>query len=71
MHADRQSAQPDLSVSPVPSPCINVCRMDAQRGWCEGCCRTLDEIAGWSRMSDATRRKVWAALPARRAQRST
>ena len=32
---------------PVPSPCISVCRMDAVTGWCEGCFRTLDEIAGW------------------------
>ena len=29
----------------VPSPCIAVCRMDAATGWCEGCLRTLDEIA--------------------------
>jgi predicted Fe-S protein YdhL (DUF1289 family) len=38
---------------PVPSPCINICRMDAPSGWCEGCLRTLDEIAAWGRMSEA------------------
>jgi predicted Fe-S protein YdhL (DUF1289 family) len=32
----------------VPSPCINVCRMSAATGLCEGCFRTLDEIACWS-----------------------
>ena len=31
----------------APSPCINVCRMDAASGLCEGCARTLAEIAGW------------------------
>ena len=55
------------SPGPVPSPCINVCRMDAATGWCEGCLRTLDEITVWSRLDDAGKRAVWAALPGRRA----
>ncbi len=53
----------------VPSPCIDVCRMDAASGLCEGCLRTLDEIAAWSRMADADKRAVWAALERRRAAR--
>ena len=44
---------------PVPSPCVSVCRMDAATGWCEGCFRTLDEIAEWSALDDAGKRKVW------------
>ena len=52
--------------TPLPSPCINVCRMDAATGWCEGCQRTLSEIAAWSGLSDADKRVVWRALPARR-----
>lgn len=51
----------------VPSPCISVCRMDARTGWCEGCWRTLAEIADWSRMDDPRKRAVWGKLP-RRAQ---
>jgi len=51
----------------VPSPCINVCRMNAQRGLCEGCSRTLDEIAGWAAMSDADKRAVWLNIDERRA----
>ena len=39
--------------------------MDA-RGRCEGCLRTLDEIAGWSAMSAAEKRAVWRALGQRR-----
>jgi prolyl-tRNA editing enzyme YbaK/EbsC (Cys-tRNA(Pro) deacylase)/predicted Fe-S protein YdhL (DUF1289 family) len=50
-----------------PSPCINVCRMDARTGWCEGCWRTIDEIAAWSRWSAAEREPVWVALASRRA----
>jgi predicted Fe-S protein YdhL (DUF1289 family) len=52
----------------VPSPCINVCRMEAASGWCEGCQRTLPEIAAWSGLSDADKRAIWKALlPRRRA----
>jgi uncharacterized protein len=51
---------------PVPSPCVSVCRMDAPTGWCSGCLRTLEEIAGWSRLDDAEKKAVWARLPARR-----
>ena len=48
------------------SPCVNVCRMHAT-GWCEGCARTLDEIAAWSRLDDEARQRVWQLLPARQA----
>ncbi|HEU5294719.1 MAG TPA: DUF1289 domain-containing protein [Burkholderiaceae bacterium] len=50
----------------VPSPCINVCRMDAATGWCEGCLRTIDEIAAWGSMADDDKRAVWRALDQRR-----
>ena len=51
----------------VPSPCISVCVMDAASGLCQGCWRTLDEIAAWSAMTDAGKRAVWALI----AQRAT
>jgi uncharacterized protein len=50
----------------VPSPCISVCRMDAKTGLCEGCHRTLDEIAAWSVMDDVEKQAVWDTLPQRR-----
>jgi predicted Fe-S protein YdhL (DUF1289 family) len=40
--------------------------MNPDTGLCEGCLRTLDEIAGWSAMSGAEKRAVLAQLPARR-----
>jgi uncharacterized protein len=63
------TAAPPASL--IPSPCISVCRMNAQTGWCEGCFRTLDEIAAWSSMSDGDKRAVWKLLPARRARSNT
>lgn len=61
---------PDVKLDgdPVPSPCVNLCRIDPASGLCAGCWRSLDEIAAWSRMSDADKRQVWQALALRRAQ---
>lgn len=50
---------------PEGSPCNDVCRIDEPSGLCLGCYRTLDEIARWSAMSDAHKRAVLDALPAR------
>jgi uncharacterized protein len=50
----------------VKSPCINVCRMHAGTGWCEGCLRTIDEIAAWGALDDGLKREVLALIPARR-----
>ncbi|HEY8359179.1 MAG TPA: DUF1289 domain-containing protein [Ramlibacter sp.] len=52
---------------PAPSPCISVCRIAADTQLCEGCFRTLDEIAAWGTMPDTQRRVLWQQL-ARRAQ---
>ena len=52
--------------APVASPCTNVCRIDAASGWCEGCLRTMDEIAAWSGLDEAARRAVCADLALRR-----
>ena len=51
---------------PVASPCISVCRMDDATGLCVGCLRTLDEIAAWGALDDATRRMVLRAIGERR-----
>ena len=56
-----------MTETTVTSPCTSVCRMDARTGWCEGCLRTLGEIAGWSTLADAEKRQVWLLLDQRRA----
>ena len=55
-----------MTPTPIPSPCTSVCRMDERRGWCEGCMRTLDEIAAWSTLSEGAKRSVWKLLGPRR-----
>jgi predicted Fe-S protein YdhL (DUF1289 family) len=53
----------------IESPCVKICTLDTQAGFCRGCGRTLDEIAGWVRMDSAQRRRIMAELPARLAAR--
>jgi len=50
----------------VPSPCVDVCKMDETSGWCQGCMRTIGEIAAWSTLPDTGKRQVWKQLPQRR-----
>lgn len=54
----------------VPSPCINVCRIDRRSGYCEGCRRTVDEIMAWPTATEEAKRAVLAALPTRKVRRS-
>jgi predicted Fe-S protein YdhL (DUF1289 family) len=42
--------------------------MNPDTALCEGCYRTLDEIAAWSGMSPEEKRAVQALLPARRSR---
>lgn len=49
----------------VESPCVRICIVHPAEKICVGCFRTLDEIAGWGRMSPEERRAVMAELPAR------
>jgi uncharacterized protein len=56
-----------IDSAPVPSPCVDICRLDAQ-GLCIGCRRTIDEIAEWSRASEARRREILRQLALRRGQ---
>ena len=53
----------------VASPCIGVCALEPRSGWCEGCLRTIDEIAAWGALDNRARREIWKRLPARRAAR--
>jgi len=50
----------------VPSPCINVCRINPDTGLCAGCLRSLEEIAGWGGYTAEEKRAVIRALEARR-----
>ena len=52
----------------VASPCTGICRMNPDTGLCQGCLRTLDEIAAWSAMTAEEKRAALARLPGRGAQ---
>ncbi len=54
------------SAGTVLSPCVSVCRIDAASGFCEGCLRTIDEIARWSLLDDDERRTILAEVAQRR-----
>ncbi|MCM2399184.1 DUF1289 domain-containing protein [Rhizobium sp. S95] len=49
----------------MESPCILVCSIDMKTGYCFGCGRTRDEIAGWIGYTDQERRSIMEGLPAR------
>ena len=49
----------------VPSPCVSVCRMDAATALCEGCFRTLEEVAAWGMLPEGERRQVWQLIATR------
>lgn len=69
MHPDYNRGNSDSEPSPsmsIPSPCINVCRMSAVTGLCEGCQRTIDEISRWSRSADTERAAILAVVERRR-----
>ena len=52
-------------MSEVASPCVDICSVDVSGEYCTGCGRSLDEIAGWSKASEAERRAVVEKLPER------
>lgn len=51
----------------VLTPCIGVCVMNTDSGYCRGCYRTLGEIAAWPEYDDVERRRVLDAVKQRAA----
>lgn len=49
-------------MSGVATPCVKICVIDPVSRLCEGCGRTLAEIAAWSSMSEVQRLAVMARL---------
>lgn len=48
------------------SPCVGVCVIDESTGLCEGCLRTLDEVARWGASSPDERREILQRVARRR-----
>jgi len=53
----------------METPCINICTLDRASGLCLGCGRTVEEIARWSTMGEAERKRIMTELAARKASR--
>jgi len=49
----------------IETPCVKVCVIDPETGFCIGCGRTRGEIAGWLALSPVERRSVMETLPER------
>jgi hypothetical protein len=49
----------------IETPCIKVCVLDPDTGFCVGCGRTRSEIAGWLGYTADTRRDIMSGLPER------
>ena len=49
----------------ISTPCIKICVIDPVRKLCEGCGRTLAEIAQWGRLTEPERRAIMTELPGR------
>jgi predicted Fe-S protein YdhL (DUF1289 family) len=49
----------ELEFSDDPlSPCVGICIIDTRTHLCDGCHRTLDEIATWSEYTSAQKQAV-------------
>ncbi|MET0334176.1 MAG: DUF1289 domain-containing protein [Rhizobacter sp.] len=44
--------------------------MGTTSGLCEGCLRTLDEIAAWSTLGEEDKRGVWRLIERRQAEQT-
>ena len=56
---------PAADTGKAPSPCISICKMNPQTGLCEGCFRTIEEIAQWSSATEEMKRQVWVEIKRR------
>ncbi|WP_188639285.1 DUF1289 domain-containing protein [Vreelandella lutescens] len=52
-----------MPTTPRPlSPCIHVCQIEPSTSVCQGCGRTLDEIACWGSMTEVEKTPVWERI---------
>ncbi|MEO0327757.1 MAG: DUF1289 domain-containing protein [Pseudomonadota bacterium] len=49
----------------VQSPCILICSIDMETGFCFGCGRTRDEISSWMNYSNTERQEIMSVLKQR------
>ena len=52
----------------IQSPCIGVCSVDDNTGYCYGCYRTVHEIKSWWNLSQSEQKNLLSVLEERQAQ---
>lgn len=52
----------------IESPCIGVCAMDPNTGFCQGCFRTVEEIQDWWDLSEESKMDIVSKLDARQSE---
>ncbi|MGO9791723.1 MAG: DUF1289 domain-containing protein [Solirubrobacteraceae bacterium] len=62
-----RDAVDSTTAAPILSPCVGVCAISPVTGYCEGCLRTLTEIAQWRSYSPTERRQIMMILSGRAA----
>ena len=50
----------------IMSPCIGICKLDQQSGFCIGCKRAIEEIGRWAMLDDPARQAILDQLPTRK-----
>jgi prolyl-tRNA editing enzyme YbaK/EbsC (Cys-tRNA(Pro) deacylase)/predicted Fe-S protein YdhL (DUF1289 family) len=70
MAAGAMAVERSPAGSSIASPCISICRIQADTGLCEGCFRTMPEITAWSRADEADKRQIWRTIAQRAVQQS-
>jgi predicted Fe-S protein YdhL (DUF1289 family) len=49
----------------IETPCVKICVVDPETGYCVGCGRTRGEIASWLGLDTGARRTIMAGLDER------
>lgn len=57
--------RPTAAEAAIETPCVRICVVDPETGFCIGCGRTRMEIGGWLSYSPLERRSIMALLPER------
>ena len=52
------------------TPCIKVCKINPENGFCQGCFRTLDEIARWSGLDNPEKERIYEKIAGRKTKSS-
>ncbi len=50
----------------METPCTGICKIDQETRQCQGCLRTIDEIASWATLTPAKRSHIMHALQKRK-----